>query len=191
MVKFRIGIALSLAALLALSLASSASAFHMIKLTGHYGDFGTSLSHQDSPDGPGARCGYSAADATGVAHLAWVKLFALKAIAYDRTGAVDHQKIRFTATLQRSGDGGSTWKNVSSVSETRTAYDNKSASFDALTVATTGTAGKLYRAVATLQWLRNGQVDGLAKLRMDYYSVKWTVGDPAYVFSGSCDGTAD
>jgi hypothetical protein len=176
--------------LLSLALGPTASAFQVIKLTGHYGDFGTAPATADDTDHPGAKCGYSAA-VGGFAYLAWIKVFPFKATAYDRTAEVDHQKVTFKVIVQRSNDGGTTWTKVGSASETRRAYDNLSANFDALKVYTTGKAGNLYRALVTLKWLRHGLTDGLAKVRMEYYGVKWTVGDPAYVYQDACDGRAD
>jgi hypothetical protein len=183
--------AVALGLIVVLSVGSTASAFQLLKLTGHHGDFGTALSHADTPDAPGARCGYSAPDSSGFAHLAWIRVFPFKASAYDRTTGVDQQRIRFTATMQRSGDGGATWTSVGSVAQTRTATDTSSAAFDSLKVVTTGRSGKLYRTIAKLEWLRNGATDGLARVRMQYYSVNWTVGDPAYVYTDACEGAAD
>jgi len=183
--------ATAVAMILALTLSSSVSAFEIISQGGNRGEWGTSPAHADSPERPGAKCGYGPEDGMGVAHLAWIKVFAFKALAFDRTGAVDHQSVVFKVTLQRSTNGGSTWTSLSSKSQTRTAYDNKSASFDALKVSMSGKAGSLYRALATLTWLRNGDADGRVQVSMDYYSVKWTVGDPGFVYSNACDGAAD
>ena len=176
---------------LAVAVGSTASAFSILQQSGNHGEWGSSNSTPDDSRGLAARCGYSAPDVSGFAHLAWIKVAPFKAQAYNRTGAVDHQPVTFMVTVQRSGDGGSTWSNVSSLAQTRTAYDNLSASFSSLKVLTSGKDGKLYRAVVTLKWLRNGQTDGLVKVLLDYYSVKWTVGDPAFVFANSCSGTAD
>jgi hypothetical protein len=186
-----LGIAISTALVLTLAFASAASAMTVIKLIGNYGDWGTSPLSSDGPETPGAKCGYSAANSSGTAHLLWLKVFPFKVAAFDRTAGVDQQNVTFMATVQHSSDNGTTWKNGSSVSETRTAWDNKSARFDTLKVPTIGKPGQVYRAIVTLKWVRNGQTDGLAKVSMDYYSVKWTVGDPAFVFPGFCTGVAD
>ena len=45
--------------------------------------------------------------------------------------------------------------------------------------------------MVTLQWLHNGHVDGLAKVRINQYGVKWTVGDPSYEYPDACAGAAD
>lgn len=192
MKRFRTAtLALSTALLLTMVFGSPASAFSMIKLTGNYGDFGTMSKTSDGPDTPGAKCGYSAPDSTHVAHLVWIKVFPWKALAFNRTSVNDQQQIKFQVTGQRSTDGGTSWKKVGSVSETRTASETRSAKFASLTVKTSGKANQLFRAIVTLTWLRNGKADGLAQARMEYYSVKWTVGDPAYVFTNACDGAAD
>jgi hypothetical protein len=194
MKRFRnLGIALSAGLVLSLALASAGSAFSTLKLTGHHGDFGTKPATADGPTMPGARCGYGAPDKTGTAHLAWVKVFPFDAAAYNRTKANDQQSVKFQLTVQRSINGGTSWASVGSTSETRTASETMSAAFDTLKVATHGKRNQLFRAIVTLTWLHNGTADGLAKVRMEYYSVKWapTVGDPSFVYQDACDGAAD
>ena len=117
-----LGVALSAGLVLSLALASAASAMTIVKLTGNYGDFGTTT---DEAGDPGAKCGYSAPDAGGVAHLAWIKVYAFKIAAFDRNPAViNSQPVKFIATLQRSTNGGSTWKNVGSgMSQTLTTHE--------------------------------------------------------------------
>lgn len=190
--RFRaVALALALGTTLAIAFGSVASAMTIIKLTGNYGDFGTTT---DGPGDPGARCGYSA-PVSGVAHLAWIKVYAFKIAAFDRNPAVvDQQPVKFMATLQRSTNGGTTWKNVgSSVSQTRTTHENQSAAFTDLKVVAPvkGQSGQLFRAMVTIQWLHNGHVDGLAKVRINQYGVKWTVGSPTYEFADACAGAAD
>jgi len=73
----------------------------------------------------------------------------------------------------------------------RTAISPHSAKFDAIKVYVNGSAGRLYRAISTLTWMRNGSATGFVKFRMEYYSVKWTVGVPSYVYHDACDGAAD
>jgi hypothetical protein len=77
------------------------------------------------------------------------------------------------------------------LSETRTASGGNSAAYDALKVSLTSKPSNVYRAVSTLQWIRNGSVTGLVKFRMEYYSVKWTVGQSDFVFQNYCTGAAD
>src|SRR3954467_6656489 len=90
--------------ILALALSSSASAFEVMTQTGNWGDFGTSVKHSDGLSRPGAKCGYGTADDMGVARLAWIKVFALKAVAFDRTASADTQPIKFSVTAQSSND---------------------------------------------------------------------------------------
>jgi hypothetical protein len=125
----RLGVAVTVSLLLALALAAPASAFVLLELSGNHGDFGTKPATSDGPESPGAKCIYGAPDANGFAHLTKIKVFPVLAIAYDQTGSADSQPIRFKVTAQRSVDGGATWKNVRSVSQTRTATDTSSASF--------------------------------------------------------------
>ena len=186
-----LGIATSLAMVLALLFSTPAAAFELIQLSGNYGDFGTKIATSDGPDTPGAKCGYSAKDAMNVAHLAWMKVYPFKAVGYDRTGSTDSQKIQFKVTVQRSQNDGASWKNVGSVAQTRTTTDAKSAKFTSLTVNVSGKAGQIFRAITTLTWLYQGHVDGIAKARMEYYGVKWTVGSPDFVYHDACDGAAD
>ena len=156
-------------------------------LTGNYGDFGTAIATADDLAHPGAKCGYSTPNQLGLSHLQWIKVYPFKAAAFDRTGGIDHQPVTFKVTLQRSTSPATTWSNVRSVSETRTAYDNKSATFDALKVYVKGKVGKLYRAIVTLKWIHNGTVDGLARGRMEYYAYKWAI-NPSFVGTDCCPG---
>jgi len=174
---------------LALMFNTTAQASELLLLTGDTGDFGTHDSNAD----PGAKCGYSAADNQGFAYLRWIKVFPVFAGARDINGGVqDHQKVSWRVLIQRSGAPGGPWKTVArSTAQTRTAYDDVSAVYSPMKVYVSGKAGKYYRALSTLMWLRGGSVEGKAKLRMEYYSVKWTVGTPDYVFMDSCTGQAD
>jgi len=187
----RVALAVCLGLTLAVALGAPASAFSILQQGGNHGEWGTSPATPDDATHPGARCGYSAAQADGFAHLAWIKVFPFKALAFDRTGGLDQQPVTFMVTVQRSTNGGTTWKNGGSASQTRTAFDNKSAKFSVLKVNASGKQGSLYRAVETLKWLKNGHTDGFVKVSMGYYGVKWTVGDPAFVYHDACDGAAD
>ena len=184
-------LALSAALLLVAAIGSPASAYSVIKVTGNFGDFGTKPQTSDGPNTPGAVCGYSAPDSNQVAHLAWIKVFPWQAAAFDRTSANDRQPVKFQVTVQRSTNGGTSWKNVASKAQTRTASETTSAKFASLKVNASGKANQLFRAIVTLTWLHNGHADGLAKARMGFYGVKWTVGDPAFVFADACDGAQD
>ena len=172
---------------MALAAALPASAAELLTLTGNYGDFGTAIQTADDAGHPGAKCGYSVVNQAGLSYLQWIKVFPFKATAYDRTGAVDHQPVTFKVTLQVTTNPVTTWTNVRNVSETRTAYDNKSAGFDTLKVSVNGKAGKLYRAIVTLKWLYSGQTDGLARLRMEYYQYKWAI-NPSFIGKDLCPG---
>lgn len=189
----QLGLATSVGLALALAIGSSASAYVLMYLSGNYGDFGTQAAHADAAGSPGAVCTYGLRDAGGNAHLTGIKVYGFLASAYSTTGGIDHQSIRFKATLQRSTDGGQTWKNTASESQTRGATDNVSTQFGSLKVKVRGTTSLLseYRAIVTLDWLVNGRSDGHAQMSMRFYGVKWTVGDPGYVFEDACDGVAN
>ena len=176
---------MSAALMLALAFGSPAAAAVVIKDSGTHGDWGTNGDDQTTP---GAKCGYSAADSSGTAHLRWIKAFPVFA---GTSPGVSQQPITWRVLIQKSQDGGATWQNITSTSETRTAISPKSAKFDPIKINVNGSANGLYRAVATLTWMRNGNVTGYVKFRMEFYSVKWTVGDPSYVYQDACDGAAD
>lgn len=183
---------LTAAAVVALALSSGlsgvASAHTLIAQHGVYGNYGT----DDSHDRPGAKCGYSAANSSGVAFLRWIKVFPPVAIARDVTGGQDHQLIAEQVKTQRSISGGK-WKNISSSAvQTRTAYEDTAAFFPTIKVPVNGTSSsEMWRAVVTLSWKRNGSIEGWVRFSMDYYSVKWTVGSPGTVFQNACGGSAD
>ena len=176
--------------ILTMALAAPASAFSLIKLTGNHGDFGTKSATADGPNDPGAKCGYSAPDGSGFSYLQWVKVFPFIAGAYDRTSANDIQPITFMVTVQRSKDGGATWRNVGSISQTRNASETQSARFDTLKYMVSGKPGQLFRAITTLKWLHNGATEGLAKMRMEYYGYKWVV-NPTFVAKDFCPGETE
>lgn len=178
-------LALSLGLMLTLALGSTASAAVLIKDSGTHGDFGT-IDYDDTH--AGSRCGYSAPNSSGTAFLRWIKVFPVFA---GTSSGVSSQPIKWIVTIQKSADGGASWQQVTAASQTRTASGGNSAVYDPMKLSFTGRAGKLYRAISTLKWIRNGNVTGVVKLRMEYYSVKWTVGSPSYVYHGACDGAAD
>ena len=46
--------------------------------------------------------------------------------------------------------------------------------------------------MVNLKWLNgNGSVAGQVTYLVEWYSVKWTVGDPNYVYHPWCEGSAD
>ena len=185
-----IAVLMSVTALLAM--AGPAAAFQIVKQSGPHGDFGSQVSHSDSSSSPGARCGYSAADQNGNAFLRWIKVYHFLAGARDITSGRDSQQISFQAFVQRQVNGGA-WKTVGkSAVQKATGYDDQSASFSDAKIYVHGTSGsQSFRALLTLKWWRNGAVEGSVKVRLQYYSVKWTVGDPNFVYTGSCLGESD
>jgi hypothetical protein len=171
-----------------LALAAPAAAAQPIDSSGMTGDWGYLPS--DSEESPGGKCGYSAAHEDGFAYLRWIKVRAPRVAARDITGGVDQQKVSWRVIIQRSS--GSGWVTIKkSDTRTFTAYDNTSSNHDPIKVYVKATNDENWRAVIRINWLRNGATEGWVKASMEYYGVKWTVGDPAYVFTDSCAGKAD
>src|SRR5215510_2442213 len=98
---------LLLSLVLVLAMGGPVSAFQLLLLDGNYGDFG--FLPGDSPDTPGARCGYTGRLADSYAHLAWIKVRPPQAIAVDSTPNRDHQTVGWQITIQRQVNGGK-WK---------------------------------------------------------------------------------
>jgi hypothetical protein len=181
--------ALALAAMLVLGFALPASAFEIIQTTGMTGDYGWLPADDETT--PGAKCGYSEPLSDGFAHLRWIKVRAPKIAARDTSGGRDMQKAGWKVIVQRQIGDGAWTKVASSAFQMKTTYDDQSADYTAIKVFVSGQANQNFRALAVLRWMRNGTVEGSVKARMEYYSVKWTVGTPDYVFTDSCWGIAD
>jgi len=184
-------LAAAISVIAVLAFAAPVSAWDPLKISGDYGDFGSQPEHQDAVEYPGAKCGYSAADGTGTAYLRWIKVYHFLAAARDLTPNRDSQMVSSQVAIQRQTSSG--WKTVAkSAIQKLTAYDDQSAKFTDPKVYVHGTsASQHFRAVLTLKWWRNGAVEGTVKARIEFYSVKWTVGSPTYVYSDACDGAAD
>ena len=185
---YRLTTAVVVALVLAIGLSGTASATVVVGSHGVTGELGT----HDSQDTPEGKCGYSAENSSGEAFLRWIRVIPPQAIARDVTAGRDSQQIKWKFKIQRSTSGGP-WKNVaSSPVQTKTAYDDTPAPFKAMKVYANGTSGmQRFRATVTVTWVRNGSDEGWIKFWIEYYSVKWTVGNPEYVFSGGCPGSAD
>jgi hypothetical protein len=172
---------------LAFALGGTASAHVIVGTHGLTGDWGT----YDFVLTPEGRCGYSAPDGSGTAYLRWMKVTAPIIIARDVTPARDHQTARWQFKLQRSHNGGA-WRNVaSSAVQNKITYDDTTSTLTPLKVFFKGHAGDKFRAMVTASWVRNGSVEGWVRFRVEFYSVKWTVGDPSYVYTDACDGAAN
>ena len=113
-------------------------------------------------------------------------------IAVDSTAQREHQKATWQVKIQRQINGGS-WKSVAhAATQTRTVYDDLSGDYKAVKISVNGSAqNQLFRAVGTIQWLKNGSVDGSAKFSITTYGVKWTVGSPDYEYTDACGAMAD
>ena len=186
MFRRRLGLGLLVGMLIALSAAAPASAADVIDSDGMWGTYTV----DDSGADPGAKCGYGPENASGYAFFKWMKAYAPQVYARDTTGGRDHQKVRWIFKLQRSVQGGA-FKTVVSAEQTATAYDDTPAGFTPLKLYKNGRDGDVMRAILLIKWMRNGSVEGWVKLRIGYYSVKWTVGSPDYVFDDACTGRAD
>jgi hypothetical protein len=171
-----------------LGLAGPVSATEVIASHGKTGDWGYNPS--DDSSHPVAKCGYSAPNGDGIAYLRWIKVQAPRVAARDITLGPDHQLVSWQAIIQRSSASGWTTIKNSPVHQF-TAYDNSSSAHSAVKVYVNGTNDASWRAVIRINWLRNGSTEGWIKARIEYYGVKWTVGNPDYVFTDACGGQAD
>ena len=80
---------------------------------------------------------------------------------------------------------------ASSTVQSKTVYDDTTSTFTPLKVYFNGHVGDTFRAMVTASWVRNGSVEGWVKFRVEFYSVKWTVGIPGFVFTDACGGAQD
>jgi hypothetical protein len=180
---------LVLGIVLALALGGTAAATYVIA-DGAYGNFALT----DSAEDPGARCGYGTPDSHGVAVVKWVKVMnTTYAWATDPTPSRDQQKVTWQLQIQRQRGSGP-WTTVAKSDVlSKTAYDDTPAVFGPMKLY--WTSNKAYDehvlARVVLKWWRNGSVNGTVKLYIEYYSVKWTVGDPNLVYGDWCYGHAD
>ena len=185
--KRRGSLAAVLGLALAMGLSGQAAAFQILKDQGPRG----SLTINDGPSGQAARCGYAPANEHDVGYFRWMKVVPPSAYAQDTTAGRDQQKVRWFFTLQHSVNNGA-WQSVgSSGKRTKIAYDDAAAAFTGLKFYYNGEFNEKLRAIVTVQWLRNGAVKGVVKYRIEWYSVKWDVGDPNYIYMDACDGAAD
>ena len=145
----------------------------------------------DEAGTPGARCGYGAENSSGFAGLKWIRLLGPSVKAHNRTTGVDQQTVTFQVKVLRKIGAGSWTTVASSGRQSRTASDSAWTAFDPIRVYVNGAPGQQFRAMAVLRWMRNGSVNGLLKANIYYYSVKWTVGSPDFVYEDACDGAAD
>lgn len=177
---------MSMAALL--TMAGPAAAQQVISSSGKTGDWG--YLPADSTSSPGAKCGYSAPHVDGFAYLRWVKVRAPRIAARDITAGTDTQQVSWQALIQRSSASG--WRTIKKSSvHTFTASDQTSTNHSPVKVSVNATTDQNWRAVVLIKWLRGGGTEGWVKTSIDYYGVKWTVGDPNFVFTNSCGGKAD
>ena len=144
----------------------------------------------DETDSPAGKCGYSAAHNDGFAYLRWIKVRAPVVAARNVSANDDQQKVSWQVIVQRSTASG--WKTIKkSTTRTFTAYEFVPVNHDPIKVSFTATDDHNWRALIKIRWLRHGSVEGWVKASITYYGVKWTVGDPGYVWSDSCGGKAD
>ncbi len=183
----RASLAAVLGLALAMGLSGPAAAFQILKDQGPRG----TLLLNDGPSGQAARCGYAPADAHDVGYFRWMKVFPPSAYAQDTTAGRDQQKVRWFFTLQHSVNAGPWQKVGSSAKQTKTAYDDTAAAFTPRKFYFNAGFNEQLRAIVTVQWLRNGAVKGIVKYRIEWYSVKWDVGSPSYIYTDACDGAAD
>ena len=189
MKRTRLFTTVALLSLLALLVAAGpASATTIIASHGMTADWG--YMPADETDTPAGKCGYSAAHNDGFAYLRWIKVRAPVVAARNVSANDDQQKVSWQVIVQRSIASG--WKTIKkSTTRTFTAYEFVPVNHDPIKVSFTATDDHNWRALIKIRWLRHGSVEGWVKASITYYGVKWTVGDPGYVWSDSCGGKAD
>jgi hypothetical protein len=171
-----------------MAMAGPASAQQVISSSGKTGDWGYLPS--DDQSHPAAICGYSAPHMDGFAYMRWLKVRVPRIAARDISGGTDTQQVSWQALIQRSSASG--WKTIKKSSvHTFIANDQSSTNHSPVKVAVNSTTDQNWRAVVLIKWLRGGGTEGWVKTSIDNYGVKWTVGDPSFVFTNSCDGKAD
>src|SRR4051812_18797083 len=155
----RLSFALALGAVLVLAFSGPVAAYYVLSDTGTHGYYKL----EDDSGRPGGKCGYSAADAHGIAYFRWMKVMTPEIWARDITAGRDAQKVSWKFKLQRSvGSESGPWRTVAtSPTETVTAHDDTPASLTVRKASFNGTDyNQYFRAVVTIKWLRHGAVEG-------------------------------
>lgn len=186
---WRRSLIIAVGALMALTAAGPASAYTVVKDEGSRGEFW----FNETETTPLARCGYSDPNAAGDARFRWMRVLAPGIFAADRTTERDSRIVGWFFKLQRMMPTGP-WQTIARSPEQKArAYDDAAAVLTAKKVYFKGKIdGSLFRAVVVMKWYKpNGSVAGKVVLRPSYYSVKWTVGTPDYVYIDACDSSAD
>jgi hypothetical protein len=184
----RVGLGVVMAVLLAISVSGVASAAVVIKDSGSHGVYYV----VDYDTQPGGRCGYGPENSAGQAYVKWIWFLKPEVYARDTTPAQDHQKVKLSYMVQHRVVGSMTkWKTVATGQQTKTAWDDTRAAFTSQKVYAPSTSTEVWRGLVNLKWLHNGSVVGQVTYRIEWYSVKWTVGNPDYVYQTWCDGRAD
>jgi hypothetical protein len=179
-------LATPLAAILLIS--QPAAADTLLKEKGSVGTYAVT----DTTDSPGGRCGYGLPNQNGVARFAWLKVKPPTVLARDITTERDRQPVEWRVRLQVAPSEAGPWKKVAASRWQRArAHDDTAAAFTRQKIGHSSKGVRWYRGVITIRWLRHGAVEGSAVVALDHYAVKWTVGDPAYVFDGPCWSKAD
>jgi hypothetical protein len=179
----------ALAAMLMVSGLTPASAAVVLSDTGQRGIYVLPDEVTDETRYPGARCGYGPESSGDDALFEWMRFRAPEVYARDTGSGTQHQRVTVIYRLQR--DPGTGWRTVASSKQTATAHETEPADISRSKLFFDGRAGDLMRGVVSIKWLRNGEVEGAVKLALEYYSVKWTVGSPDYIYEDACDGSAD
>ena len=166
---------------LAMAFGSPVAAFAVLQQSGQTGDYGT----RSSTKGPEAKCGYTSPFSAHPLQLHWMKVYPV--LVGPATGL--SQKVSWTVVIQKSTNGGTTWKNTGSPkTQTGTATGSSNPHYTTVTINLTGTMGVQYRAVSTLKWLHNGSTTGLVKFRMTTYGIQEGSAQSTAVLDDYCDG---
>jgi len=188
MFERRVGFSAMVAVLLAISVSGVASAHEVMKDQGQHGTYYV----VDFDTQPGGRCGYGPENSAGFAYVKWMWFLKPEVYARNTTSGQDHQKVQLTYVVQHRVKGSQTkWTTVGKAIQTKTAWDDTRAAFTSQKVYASGQSDQVWRGVVNLKWLRNGSVEGQVTYALEWYTVKWTVGDPNYVYNPWCEGKAD
>lgn len=185
----RKGRATALGLCAALFIAAPVSAAEIISSSGQQGIYVVADQVDDQTNLPGARCGYGAENSAGDAFFKWMKFRKPDVYARDTGAGTQQQTVKLIYRLQRNT--GSGWKTVASSTQTDSASETDPADFVDRKLYYAARAGELLRGTIEIKWIRAGSVEGKVKLRLEYYSVKWTVGAPDYIYEDACDGSSD
>jgi hypothetical protein len=188
--RLSLALVVALTALLTLAV-WPAAAYSVVSDTGNHGPY----SWTDTTDSPPVTCIYGEPQPPfATAYLHYVKVRPPSALAMDRTGERDHQKISWQFKVQGEVFGtGDNWMTFaqSNVQSAR-GYDDAPAGFSPVKIAYNSRSNPdpqkedfVFRTMVIVKWYKaNGSVGGKVKLLPTYYRIKGPFSPP---FTGGGD----